>query len=306
MTTILRTINLSKQFKSEWALKNVNLTIKKGEIYGFIGENGAGKTTLFRMIADLVKPTEGEIELYGERDKKKQMPHRKHIGCMVNGPSFYTTLTARENLEIIRQIKGIPGKKCIDEMLEVMNLTHTEKKKVAHFSLGMKQRLGLAAAMLGEPQFLILDEPLNGLDPKGMREMRELLKHLNSMYQVTILISSHMLGELYQIGTAYGIIHQGRLVEQLTSEELAKRSRKSLKIKVDNVEKATSLIEESFHICDFEVYPDHIIRLYDTKHEASEINKLLVKNNMMVSQIIEEEGNLEKYFLEVVGGQEYV
>ncbi len=305
METILKTINLSKQFKKEWALKEVNLTVKKGEIYGFIGENGAGKTTLLRIVSGLMTPTLGEVELYGERNLKNQEIFRKKIGCMVNGPSFYTSLTAEENLELIRRVKGIPGKKCIGEMLEVMSLEDAQNKKVAHFSLGMKQRLGLAAAMLGEPEFLILDEPINGLDPKGMLDMRELLKRLNNMYQVTILISSHILGELYQIGTSYGIIHKGSLVEQLTREEVARRSRKALRIQVDHVEKATSLIEEALHTRNFEVYPDHIIRLYEEIKEPGYLCKLLVQNEIMVSQLTEEEGSLEKYFLEKVEGESH-
>ncbi len=303
MEAILRTIGLSKQFKNEWALKEVNLTVNKGEIYGFIGENGAGKTTLLRIVSGLIEPTHGEVELYGERQLKKKEAFRKKIGCMVNGPSFYANLTAQENLEIIRQIKGIPGKKCIGDMLELMHLKEATDKKVAHFSLGMKQRLGLAAAMLGEPEFLILDEPINGLDPKGMLEMRELLRRLNSMYEVTILISSHILGELYQIGTCYGIIHKGNLVEQLTTEEVTRRSRRALKIRVDHVEKATSLIEERLHTRNFEVYPNHIIRLYEELEEPGYLCKLLVENGIMVSQLTEEEGSLERYFLEKVEGE---
>ena len=203
---ICETKNLSKKYKDFYALKNVNLTIPKGEIYGLVGENGAGKTTLIRLLTGLNFKSEGEIILFGHKDNLQH--ERSKIGCTIEMPALYKDMTASQNLEVQRIQRGIPNKKCITDTLELIGLSNAGKKRVANFSLGMKQRLALGVALLGEPEFLILDEPVNGLDPTGIIELRELLKKLVKEREVTILISSHILSELHQLATCYGFLHK--------------------------------------------------------------------------------------------------
>lgn len=206
---VLRTHSVSKQYKHQLVLNKVNLTIKKGSIYGFIGQNGAGKSTLIRLVTGLACPTMGKIELFGQSNERELIEARRRIGTIIEGPALYPHLSAAENLEAHRLLKGIPGKECIQKTLEIVGLQDTGKKKAKNFSLGMKQRLGIAIALIGDPEFLILDEPINGLDPMSVVEIRELLKKLNHEYGITILISSHILSELHLLATHYGIIHKG-------------------------------------------------------------------------------------------------
>jgi len=212
---ILKTYGLSKSYGRVNTLEDVNMTIKKGQIYGFIGQNGAGKTTLIRILAGLTFKDQGSLELFGETEERKIELSRRRIACIIDTPSFYPDKTAYSNLEIERIQKGIPGKQCIEKALMMVGLNDVKKKKVKSFSLGMKQRLGIAMALLGDPELLILDEPINGLDPMGIVEVREMLKKLNVEYGVTILISSHILSELYQLASYYGVIHKGKLLEQI-------------------------------------------------------------------------------------------
>ena len=211
---------LSKKYASTVALDNLDMAVGRGEIYGLVGENGAGKTTLMRILSGLAFKTSGEMSLFGTSDKNSLAGQRQRIGFLVEMPALYPDMTAAENLEVQRLQRGIPGKTCIGKALRTVGLTDTGKKKAQHFSLGMKQRLGLAMALLGEPEFLVLDEPVNGLDPTGIVETREILKKLNKEYGTTILISSHMLSELYQLASCYGFIHKGRLLEQTTLAQL--------------------------------------------------------------------------------------
>src|SRR5699024_1585071 len=222
-------VNISKQYKQHKALDNVSLRINKGDIYGFIGQNGAGKTTLIRLIAGLSFPSNGSFKLFGTSSEKSKVNARKSVGAIVETPALYAHMTAYENLAIQRLQKGIPGKACIDKALTLVGLEDTGNKKVKNFSLGMKQRLAIASALLGDPAFLILDEPTNGLDPSGIREIRELLKKLNQEQGLTILISSHILSELHQLATRFGIIHKGHLIEELSAEELNEKCRQHLR-----------------------------------------------------------------------------
>ena len=221
--TIFYSNGLCKKYGAALALDNVDITIKRGEIYGLIGENGAGKTTLMRIMSGLVFKTSGEISLFETSDKNSLAKQRQRIGFIVETPAIYPDMTATENLEVQRLQRGISGKACIEKALHMVGLTNTGTKKAKHFSLGMKQRLGLAAALLSEPEFLVLDEPVNGLDPTGIVEIREILKKLNNEHGTTILISSHMLGELYQLASCYGFIHEGKILEQITLAQLDER-----------------------------------------------------------------------------------
>lgn len=223
---IFETVNLTKKYADAIALDKVSISIKQGEIYGFIGENGAGKTTMLRILTGLAEPTSGEIFLFGKKGKELAKC-RKRIGCIVESPAVYLDMTAYENLEVQRIQRGIPGKSCINSVLKLVNLKDTGKKKAKDFSFGMRQRLALAIALLGEPQFLVLDEPVNGLDPIGIIELRNLLKQLNREKGITILMSSHILTELHQLASCYGMISHGRLIQQITAKELEEKCKET-------------------------------------------------------------------------------
>ena len=299
---ILKTTNLSKRYKKDFAVNNLNISIKRGEIYGFIGENGAGKTTFIRMITGLVYPTSGEIKLFSKEKGDELSNVRKRIGALIERPAFYPYMTAYENLEAFRIEKGIPGKECIDKTLNSVGLYEDKNKKLKNFSLGMKQKLALAIALLGDPEFLILDEPINGLDPMGIKEIRELLKKLNKEKNITMLISSHILGELYQLATCYGIIHKGKLMEQITLKELDEKCKRNLSIKVDDVNKAAAILETELSTNNFKVLPDGTIKLYDYVDNSRLVSSTLTKQNIIIDQIMPNESNLEEYFINLVGG----
>ncbi|OAK70685.1 ABC transporter ATP-binding protein [Lederbergia galactosidilytica] len=299
---VLKTSNLTKKFKYQVALNNVNLSIKKGSIYGFIGQNGAGKSTLIRIISGLALPTSGSIELFGNSDGQKLNETRKRIGTMIEGPALYSHMTATENLEAHRLLKGIPGKECVERTLKIVGLQDTGKKRARNFSLGMKQRLGIAIALLGEPEFLILDEPINGLDPMGVVEIRELLRKLNQEYGMTILISSHILSELHLLATHYGIIDKGNVLEQLTIAELNAKCQQFLHIKVNNPQKAATVIETSLLTKDFEVMPDGVIKLFSYYKTPGEISSILVKHGLIIEQFMPMGQDLEAYFMNRIGG----
>ncbi|APQ77197.1 ABC transporter ATP-binding protein [Clostridium botulinum] len=299
---ILKTTNLSKKYKKDFVVNNLNISIKRGEIYGFIGENGAGKTTFIRMITGLVAPTNGEIKLFS-KEKGDELGHvRKRIGALIEKPAFYPYMTAYQNLEAFRIEKGIPGKECIDKILKSVGLYEDRNKKLKNFSLGMKQKLALAIALLGDPEFLILDEPINGLDPMGIKEVRDILKKLNKEKNITMLISSHILGELYQLATCYGIIHKGKLMEQITLKELDEKCKRSLSIKVDDVNKAATILETELSTMNFKILPDGTIKLYDYVDNSRLVSSTLTKANIIIDQIMPNESNLEEYFINLVGG----
>jgi ABC-2 type transport system ATP-binding protein len=302
---VLRTNNLSKKYHDKMALNKVNLLVKKGSIYGFIGQNGAGKSTLIRIILGLAYPTTGTFELFGKSNERELIEARKRIGAIIEGPALYPHMTAYENLEAHRLLKGIPGKECIEKTLTLVGLQDTGKKKVKNFSLGMKQRLGLAIALLGDPEFLILDEPINGLDPMGVVEIRELLKKLNQEYGITILISSHILSELHLLATHYGIIHKGELLEQLSAKELNEKCQQYLHIKVDDPNKAATVIERRFATQDFEVMPDGTIKLFAYVDLPGEVSKALTNEGLVIEQFMPMGEDLETYFANRIGGVQH-
>lgn len=303
---VLRTKNVSKVYKNHKALDKVNLTVKKGDIYGFIGQNGAGKSTLLRLVTGLSFPTDGQIEIFGQNSNNHLNQAQKRIGAIIENPALFPEMTARQNLEVQRCQKGIPGKSCIDEALELVELKNTGKKKVKNFSLGMKQRLGLAMSILSDPEFLILDEPTNGLDPIGIVELRDLIKKLNVEKGLTVLISSHILSELYQLATRYGIIHNGQLIEELTLEELDMKCQQHLKIKVDNPKKAVVLIEENLINANYEVLSDGYIHLFNYLNEYKKVSKLLSDNDLIIEHFSQSGENLESYFSKLIGGETHV
>ncbi|MED0669986.1 ABC transporter ATP-binding protein [Aneurinibacillus aneurinilyticus] len=302
MSVIIKTTNLTKMYGNQKSVDHLNLTVNQGEIYGFLGRNGAGKTTTIRMLLGLIKPTQGQIEIFGENLFKHQKEILRRIGSIVEHSGFYENLTARENLLINAKLMGVYKKNAIEEALEIAGLQHETKKLVGQYSMGMKQRLGIARAILHHPELLILDEPTNGLDPIGIKEMRRLIKSLAEERSITILISSHILSEVEQLADRIGIIHAGKLLEEITFEELRKRNRKYLEFQVSNDNKAAMLLEKQFDIVDYEVLDEGKIRVYSHIGEQGKLNKAFVEHDIEVVKITMSEDRLEDYFIKLIGG----
>ena len=299
---VLVTRSLTKRYGSHLAVDQVDITIPKGEIYGLVGRNGAGKTTIIRMVAAQTVPTSGEVELFGATGEKALQAARARTGAMVEIPSFYPYLTARENLEYYRRQRGVAGKRAVEDALEQVDLANTGKKKFKTFSLGMKQRLGLALALMNRPELLLLDEPINGLDPEGIVEFRNLLLELNRQYQTTILISSHILSELQNLATCYGVIDSGKVLEQVSAAQLAERCRDCLELKVDDAARAAALVERELGYRDFEVLPGGVIRLYEGLEAPQRVTSLLITQGISLYGMEHRGANLEDYFLNLIGG----
>ena len=290
--------NLCKTYKDTKAVAHVNMTIKKGDIYGFIGRNGAGKSTTLKMIVGLIFPTSGQIKLFGESRNKFT---DRRIGSLIENPGLYPNLSAYDNMELKAIALGLKDKEKIIELLNLVKLDYKSKKIVKKFSLGMKQRLAIALALLGNPDLLILDEPINGLDPEGIRQIREVIQYLNENKKMTIIISSHILGELSKVATRYGIIRDGQMIEEISAKELDQKCRDYLLLKVEQVEKAIPLLENDLGIYDYIVHENNEIRIYDNI-ESSKINLVLIKHNIKINQIYYQKQDLESYFLEKIGG----
>lgn len=301
-TQILQTMSISKQYKKHTALDNVSLSINKGDIYGFIGQNGAGKTTLIRLVTGLIYPSNGSFMLFGATSEKEKAKARKRIGSIIESPALYGHMTAYDNLEIRRLQQGIPGRDCIEKSLALVGLEDTGNKKVNNFSLGMKQRLAIAGALLGDPEFIILDEPTNGLDPSGIIEIRELLKKLNRERELTILISSHILSELYQLATRFGIIHHGRLIEELSIQELDVKCQQHLQIRVNNKNLAATVLEAKLDTTNFEVLSDGLIRLYEFVDIPGRVSTALVEGGVVIEQLTPAGDDLETFYMRLIGG----
>ncbi|HEY5560377.1 MAG TPA: ABC transporter ATP-binding protein [Clostridiaceae bacterium] len=299
---VLNIKSLTKSYHGVNALKDVSLTLEAGRIYGLIGQNGAGKTTLMCLIAGLSFPTCGSIELFGHTGEKALQLERKRLGCMIEYPSITPNMTSKENVKLHRIMRGIPNVEIEDELLELVELSDTKKKKAKNFSLGMKQRLGIAIALLGNPEFLILDEPINGLDPLGVVEIRNLLKKLCEERQMTILISSHNLPELYQTATDYIIIHKGEIKQALTLAQLEERLKHHILISCDEPEKLAGILEMKLNTHSYKVMPDKTIKLYDYLSEKERVARVLFENGIIVTNLSNEGDTLEDYFVSVVGG----
>jgi ABC-2 type transport system ATP-binding protein len=298
--TVLKTQNLTKRYGGKAAVDNVSLTVERGDIFGLIGQNGAGKTTLMRMVASLSRSDGGEIELFGQSSVNGLNAGRSRMGCVVETPALYPNLTAAQNLEYYRIQRGITDKGVVQKSLESVNLTGTGKKKFKNFSLGMKQRLGLALAILNSPDFLILDEPINGLDPMGIIEMRDLMKRLNEQ-NITILISSHILSELAQVATKYAIIHHGRLVKSMTLGELRDECKRALSVTVDDTAKAAVILETALKIHDYKQIGANELRIYEGLDNPSEVTFQLSQGGVRVASLHEIGDSLEDYFISLVG-----
>ena len=301
---IFKAENIVKKYKKKrtfTALNGVDMEIRRGDIYGFVGQNGAGKTTMIRILAGWVTPTSGKIELFGESGKKALCQKRSHTNGIIETPALYPHLTAWDNLEICRLQRGISDKECIRKSLQIVGLTGADASttKTKNFSLGMKQRLGIAMALLGNPQFLFFDEPLNGLDPVGIRDFHKLIRTMNKS-GITILISSHMLRELNTLATCYGIIHKGKMIEQISSEELVKKFQKYMLLTVDNAAITVKILSEKLGITRLEAISDDTVHLYEKLEKGGEIMKALVINGITVEEMTVTGEDLEKYYLSLI------
>lgn len=296
---IFQAKKLTKRYKQQDVLHELDMEIRQGEIYGFIGRNGAGKTTLMRILSGRTMPTAGEIVLFGASSLKEIDKQRIRINGMVEKPALYPGMTARDNLEICRLQRGIQGRGCIGRVLQEVELPDTGSKKVKDFSLGMKQRLGLAMALLGDTEFLFLDEPANGLDPVGMAEFTGILKRLNRERGITILISSHLLVELQQLATCYGFIHEGRMLEEISAEALRQKCGGFLHIRVDDAEKGRQVLRGNFPSGKIEV-ARNTLRFYDPPEQTGEITQTLVSAGVSVEEIALRGVGLGDYFMELI------
>lgn len=299
---ILKTQNLTKRYKKQIAVDHVNMTIDRGDIYGLVGQNGAGKTTLMRMVSALTFPDGGELQLFGQAGEELRKA-RKRMGIIIEMPVLYPSLTARQNLEYYRIQKGISDKGCVERSLLLSGLTDTGRKTFKNFSLGMKQRLGLALATMSNPDFLMLDEPINGLDPTGIVEIRETFKRLNSE-GITILISSHILSELSMLVTKYGFIHKGRLIKELTHEQLQEQCELALHIQVDDSAKASAVLQTKCDIQVYKIISPTEIRVYDKSgiDKSPSIIKELVTGGVSVAAAYKIGDSLEDYYTNLVKG----
>lgn len=302
MEYILTTNQISKRYRKACALNGITMHIPKGAIYGFVGRNGAGKTTLIRVICGLQEPTEGDYTLYGVNSTDRGISRvRRRMGAVVERPAFYEDMTARENLEMQYSILGLPSTDGIDGLLRLVGLADTGKKKARNFSLGMKQRLGIAVALCGDPDFLVLDEPVNGLDPQGIVEIREMILKLNREKNITVLISSHILDELAKLATHYGFIEKGRIVEEISAEELEKKSRKYICVRVSDTEKLARAAEVLG--ADYEILSGTEANLY-TDLSVTKLTEALSAEHCELFSVSEHEESLENYFINLIGGAE--
>ncbi|WP_303924140.1 ATP-binding cassette domain-containing protein [Ureaplasma parvum] len=296
---ILRTNNLTKKYKDFTALNNANITINKGDIYGLIGRNGAGKTTLMKVITTLTNKTNGEFYLF-DKDDSDLTETKRRIGCLIENPAFFENLTAYQNLKYYAIQKGIVDYSQIDKVLDLVKLSDSKNKKFKTFSLGMKQRLGIAFAMLDNPDFVILDEPINGLDPIGISELRETLKKLNEESNITMLISSHILSELYLLANRFCFIEKGKIIKELSKEELDVECSRAIVIKTNNVKETCLILEKELNTKNYKVIDKHEVRLYDYLDNSGKVNKELAKNDIDVISIYESGISLEDYFKSIL------
>lgn len=299
MTYILQTHELAKKIGGKNIVTNVSMHVKKGEIYGFLGPNGAGKTTVMKMLTNLWKPTEGSIELFGQKLMPDSYEVLKRMGSIIEFPTFYEHLSGKENLALHCEYMGYYNPGSIENALEMLDLTDTGRKPVKDFSLGMKQRLGIARAVLSKPELLILDEPVNGLDPAGMKKIRDLLKMLCMEYGITIMISSHILSEIESIADTIGVINHGALMKETSMKEISESSLLYIELCVINIKKASYVLADKLGIDNFKIMEDGKIRIYDQKVSVQELSKVLAINDVEITAVNKKTESLEDYFLKM-------
>lgn len=300
---IIETKNLTKVYREQMVVNSVNLHIEKGSIYGLLGRNGAGKTTIMKMILGLTDITNGEVSVFNQNIKGNEKKIYPRIGAIIETPGFYPNLTGTENLEIFALLRGTAFPDAVKNALEVVGLPHKDKKLFANYSLGMKQRLGIANAILHDPEVLILDEPTNGLDPIGIAEVRNFIKDLSIKKGKTILISSHILSEITLLADTVGIIDKGVLLEESSMEELNKKNRKYIMLEVSDVSKTTIVLEKEFGITNYSVEDNNHVKIYSHGLDMAKINKSLVMNGISVASSQTCNDSLEDYFKKITGGE---
>ncbi len=299
MNYAIETHRLRKVYKDKIVVNDITIHVKKGEIYGFVGPNGAGKSTLMKMLLHLVPANSGEIILFGNKVIENDFEMLKRIGSIIESPYFYEKLTARENLDLHCEYMGYYNKNHIETALDCVGLSKDADKKISQFSLGMKQRLAIARAILTKPELLILDEPINALDPEGIREMRELFRKLNTDYGTTIFISSYILSEVEQIADTIGIIQNGTLIQEISMSDIHKFQMDYVEVDVDNIELASYILEHDLGIQSFKIISENRIEIYDLKKEIKEISATFVQNNIGINSIGRRKNSLEDYFFQI-------
>nr|WP_296267838.1 ATP-binding cassette domain-containing protein [uncultured Merdimonas sp.] len=303
MEYVLTTENLTKRYRDFQALGGLSMHVEKGAIYGFVGRNGAGKTTLIRLICGLQKPTEGSYTLYGRNSERDDLRGvRRRMGAVVETPSIYGHLSAEDNLKEQYRVLGKPSFDGICELLDLVGLLETGKKKARHFSLGMKQRLGIAVALAGNPDFLVLDEPINGLDPQGIIEIRELILKLNRERKITFLISSHILDELSRIATHYGFIDGGRLMREISAKELEQSCRKCMHMEVSDIQALVRVLDQ--RALEYKVGTENSVDVFGS-FEVTELILALEQEGCRVSSMVEKDESLESYYINLMGGESH-
>lgn len=295
---IMETVGLRKSYKGNVVVNDVNIHVPKGAIYGFVGPNGAGKSTVMKMILNLIQPEAGEVQLFGEKVTDQSYEVFKRVGSIIENPYFYEKMTARQNLELHCDYMGFPNKERIDEVLQMVDLQNVEGKQIRHYSLGMKQRLAIARAILAKPEFLILDEPINALDPEGIREMRNLFQRLNQEDETTIFISSHILSEVDLIADTIGIIQHGNLLAELPIEKIHKHQTEYISLQVDDVAHAATLLEQ-MDITNFSVLDQEFIRIYDSNISGKVLSKALIESGVGLESLGRKQDTLEDYFFQL-------
>ncbi|UQX56652.1 ABC transporter ATP-binding protein [Cytobacillus pseudoceanisediminis] len=306
MDYVVQTNGLTKTVKGITLVSNVNLHIKKGEIYGFLGQNGAGKTTIMKMLTGLLIPSKGEILLFGKKLTETNKSGLKRVGSIIEYPIFFEHLTAMENLELHCEYLGYYDKKAITQALELVQLKGIEDKVVKDFSLGMKQRLGIVRAIITKPELIILDEPTNGLDPIGIKDMRDLIRMLNKEYGITFLLSSHILGEIEQIVDRVGVIQNGKLVNEVSLAEIRKQRADYIEIVTPDTDRTAYLLVHELRISNIKIVGDRRVRIYDVTQSQSEITKILILHDIELEEIQKHTSTLEDYFYRQIHGGEII
>lgn len=301
MPDILRTNRLSKSIGGKDLVRNVNIHVRKGEIYGFLGPNGAGKTTVMKMITNLWKPTEGEVELFGERLTPKSYEVLKRMGSIIEFPCFYEHMSGKDNLRLHCEYMGYYAPGSVENALELLGLTEAADKPVRKYSLGMKQRLGIARAILCKPELLVLDEPANGLDPAGMKGIRDLFKMLCREYGITIIVSSHILSEVENIADTIGIIHQGQMMKEISMKEISEMNTAYIELSAEDVKRAAYVLSDRLGTGHFKVMDEHNVRIYDSRLNTADLSRELALNDVRINSIGRQSESLEDYFLKLTG-----
>lgn len=299
MPYILQTNNLTKTIGGKDLVNTVSLHIKKGEIYGFLGPNGAGKTTVMKMITNIWKPTNGSIEIFGEILTPQSYEVLKRMGSIIEFPTFYNHMTGYENLRLHCEYMGYYKHGSIENALDMLDLTDAAQKPVKNYSLGMKERLGIARAILCKPELLILDEPTNGLDPAGMKQIRDLLKTLCEEYGITIMVSSHILSEIESIADTIGVINHGMMINEIGMKEIEKMSLAYIELTVANPKKAAYVLSEKLGLSNFKIIENNKIRIYDQHISTQELSKTMALNDVEVTALGKQSETLEDYFLKM-------